>query len=289
MRACAATRPVRASLSNSLIRSSSPATCVSASAASRRAIGIVAVGDQLETDRDGGQRRTQLMARVGAELALGGHQLGDSLATFLQRLGDRVDLHEAAARRDDTCLAGADLHRGASEAIEWAAQLARLEARRPARRAAAITSGDRDDDVPGVAHTAIDRRPIGRHGRRKIPRALHVDRHDCAASTGPVRATTTPVESRKHDFRPRRGQALDIGRRRVRPARSAIGERDDHRLGLCRQAQPSVGADLLGEEDAAGHAGNCEDRHHQRQARTNHATTQPGGHGPRFARPALEG
>jgi hypothetical protein len=98
--------------------------------------GVAAVGDQFEADRDRRERRAQLVAGVRAELAFCGHQLGNALATVLQRLGDRVDLDEPAARRDDVGVAGADLHRNLRKPIERATELAGLDERRAAAAAA---------------------------------------------------------------------------------------------------------------------------------------------------------
>ena len=61
--------------------------------------GIRTVADQLQADGDGGERRSQLMTGVGAELTLGRHQLGNALTAVFERLGDRVDLHQTAAGR----------------------------------------------------------------------------------------------------------------------------------------------------------------------------------------------
>ena len=133
--------------------------------------GIGAVGDQLQADRDGGQRRTELMARVRAELPFGRHQLGNSLATVLERIGDRVDLHQPTARRDDAGFSGAELCRSASEAIERPAQVSRFE-QRGQRGEDCYRDSDEADHVPCLTNSAIDRRLVGRHGRRQVARAL---------------------------------------------------------------------------------------------------------------------
>ncbi len=249
---------------------------------------VAAVGDQLQADGDRREWRTQLMAGVGTELAFGGHQRGKALATVFQGLGDRVDLDQPAAGGHHARIARPDLNRCAGKAIEWTAELASLEQRSRGSECRNDCT-KRDDHVPRMAHTVIDRRTISRHRRREIAGALHLDRHHMLGQHGAGSGDDRTGRVLQHDLGAGRRQPFDVCRCHLTLLEQAVGQRDGHRLGLPGEAQARIGAHLVGEQDATGDAGDDEDRKDQGESRTDHATAQPRGHRPRFARRAQEG
>ena len=94
----------------------------------------------LQAHAQAGQRRAQLVRRVGGELALAPQQRGDPLVGRDQRVLDRVELLDAGGRRAPVEAGVPDRRGPRGEPLERAGEAPRLDDREPA--AAAIATSD---------------------------------------------------------------------------------------------------------------------------------------------------
>ena len=138
---------------------------------------VAELGDLLEAQAQGGQRRAQLMRGVRRELPLGGDHRADAFGAGVQRHGDIVHLVDTRARRAGGEVALAEPARRDGKVVERPSQAPRQEdaedrGERDGRRGEAADE-EHDVQLPAVAvlvgQPHLDDRSVG-----KLDHRVHV-------------------------------------------------------------------------------------------------------------------